>query len=134
MNSLIASFINNKKKEEDIKTSNLIMEIESHSVNKKVTLAKAAQLLNSLQTLRVADHLVEFTERLENPIKEVGFKFKDSSILVNQSGRLSGLNESESALWEKGIYFKSKIEIPITNEDNNSKLAKETQKTLKLSL
>lgn len=136
MHSMIANFINKKKEEENIKNSNLSLEIEKYSITNKTTMSKAAQSLNVLQTLKVSSHLTEFTEKLENPINEIGYKFKDNSILINQNGRLLGLSFDESSLWEKGIYFKSKIEMPIVEENSNNVVFSnnEESKTFKLSM
>lgn len=135
MHSMIANFINKKKEEESIKNSSLSMEIENYSINNKTTMSKAAQALNVLQTLKVSDHLIEFTEKLENPIKEIGYRFKDDSILINQEGRLLGLSYDESSLWKKGIYFRSKIEMQIIEEKNNVLFnKKEETKTYKISM
>lgn len=120
MNPLLA-FLKNKATEfEGKENSELKIEIENFATKNNISMAKSAQSLNVLQTLRVYDHLNDFSNLVSNPLKEEGYKFKDGSIILNETGRLNGLTIEESSLWENGIYFKPKIEVSIIEEFNMS--------------
>jgi hypothetical protein len=126
MNPLIA-FLKTKTKEFDKKeTSALNIEIENYAIKNKMTMAKSAQLLNVLQTLKVYENLADFSTKITNALKEEGSKFSDGSIILNNDGRLTGLTLEESSFWEQGIYFKNKIEVASVPELNYSTMV-ETQ-------
>lgn len=120
MNPLLA-FLKNKTTEFEAKeNSELKIEIENFATKNNISMAKSAQSLNVLQTLKVYDHLNDFSNPVSNPLKEEGYKFKDGSIILNDTGRLTGLTIEESSLWENGIYFKPRIEVSIIEEFNIS--------------
>lgn len=115
----ILTFLKEKQKENEDFNTDIMKQIENSSIRLNISLAKAVEKLNVLQKFKVADHLKEISEVVNNINEESGFKFKDGSVLIINDGRLNGLNNSESKLWLNGLYIKEKINIIIDNNINN---------------
>lgn len=115
----ILTFLKEKQKENEDFNTDIMKLIENSSIRLNISLAKAVEKLNVLQKFKVADHLKEISEVVNNINEESGFKFKDGSVLIITDGRLNGLNNSESKLWLNGLYIKEKINIIIDNNINN---------------
>lgn len=117
MNSIL-SFLNQKVKAEShgvAESSNIIDTVIAYAQSKDISMAKAVEKLNSFQTFKVDDLLEKITQSIKNINEEVAHKFQDGSILLNHSGRISGLNKKESVLWEDGLYMKNDIQISNTD-------------------
>lgn len=113
----ILSFLKQKEKAESngvTETSNVIDTVIAFAQSKDISMAKAVEKLNSFQSFKVDDLLEKTTKSIKNINEEVAHKFQDGSILLNHAGRLSGLNQKESSLWEDGLYMKNDIQISNT--------------------
>lgn len=113
----ILSFLKQKEKSESngvTESSNIIDTIIEFSKSKNISMAKAVEKLNSFQTFKVDELLEKITQHIKNTNEEVAHKFQDGSILLNHTGRLFGLNQKESTLWEDGLYMKNDIQISNT--------------------
>jgi len=115
----ILTFSKEKQKEREESDNDIMKQIENSSIRLNISLAKAVEKLNVLQKFKVADHLKEISEVVNNINDESGFKFKDDSVLIITDGRLNGLSNSESKLWLNGLYIKERINIIIDNDINN---------------
>ncbi len=115
----ILTFLKEKQKEKEEIDNDIMKQIENSSIRLNISLAKAVEKLNVLQKFKVADHLRELSEVVNNINDESGFKFKDGSVLIITDGRLNGLNNSESKLWLNGLYIKEKINVIIDSDINN---------------
>jgi hypothetical protein len=115
----ILTFLKEKQKEREESDNDIMKQIENSSIRLNISLAKAVEKLNVLQKFKVADHLKEISEVVNNINDESGFKFKDDSVLIITDGRLNGLSNSESKLWLNGLYIKERINIIIDNDINN---------------
>lgn len=114
----ILSFLKQKEKAESNgvgETSNIIETVITFAQSKDISMAKAVEKLNSFQSFKVDELLEKITKSIKNINEEVAHKFQDGSVLLNHSGRLSGLNQKESSLWEDGLYMKNDIQISNTD-------------------
>lgn len=110
----ILSFLKQKEKAESngvTESSNIIETVIAFAQSKDISMAKAVEKLNSFQSFKVDDLLEKITKSIKNINEEVAHKFQDGSILLNHAGRISGLNQKESSLWEDGLYMKNDIQI-----------------------
>lgn len=114
----ILSFLKQKEKAESngvTENTNIIETVIAFANSKDISMAKAVEKLNSFQSFKVDDLLDKVTTSIKNINEEVAHKFQDGSVLLNHAGRLSGLNQKESALWEDGLYMKNDIQISNTD-------------------
>jgi predicted HTH domain antitoxin len=114
----ILSFLKQKEKAESngvAENSNIIETVIAFAQSKDISMAKAVEKLNSFQSFKVDELLEKITKSIKNINEEVAHKFQDGSILLNHAGRLSGLNQKESSLWEDGLYMKNDIQISNTD-------------------
>lgn len=113
----ILSFLKQKEKAESngvAESSNIIETVIAFAHSKDISMAKAVEKLNSFQSFKVDDLLEKITKSIKNINEEVAHKFQDDSVLLNHAGRLTGLNQKESSLWEDGLYMKNDIQISNT--------------------
>jgi predicted HTH domain antitoxin len=114
----ILSFLKQKEKAESngvTENSNIIETVIAFAQSKDISMAKAVEKLNSFQSFKVDELLEKITKSIKNINEEVAHKFQDGSVLLNHAGRLSGLNQRESSLWEDGLYMKNDIQISNTD-------------------
>lgn len=115
--SSILSFLKQKEKAESnevVEPSNIVETIMTFANSKDISIAKAVEKLNSFQNFKLDEVLEKITQNTKNINDEIAYKFQDGSILLNHSGRISGLNSKESHLWEDGLYMKHDIQISHT--------------------
>lgn len=123
----LLSFLKHKEHEHHTESHTFNQQIKDLSTMKGITMAKAVEKLNTFQSFKVEDSLNIIATPVTNIKNEKAFRFEDNSVLLNNDGRLSGLNDRESSLWEMGKYFKNELEFTssniieelVTNHKNN---------------